>query len=76
MRVQRDKILHFFVGGGIIAFLYPFINLCAIAVLCVATISKEVWDYYDDETKKDVELWDIIATLAGGAVAYLLLVFA
>lgn len=64
---MTDKLLHFLVGSTIAAFALPFGTPLAAAAVLVAGIGREL-------VRPPFDVRDLLATLAGGAVAiYLML---
>jgi len=68
MKLPLDKVLHFLAGSVITSLTYWLLGLWSILLTLIAGVGKELWDYYDDSTKQDVELADMIATVLGGLV--------
>jgi len=67
LTLPLDKCLHFIVGVLIYAvahFISPIIGLVAVAI---AAVGKEVYDRYNKGT---VDLWDAVATIAGGLIGW------
>lgn len=65
-KVPFDKWLHFFAGLVITAFFAISLGWkCVLPVALVAGAAKEIFDYF---TTKKIELWDAVATIAGGFV--------
>lgn len=65
-KVPYDKWLH--VIGGLVVASFFAISLgwkCVLPVALVAGLLKEVFDYF---TTKNFDLWDWVATIAGGFV--------
>jgi hypothetical protein len=61
----NDKLFHFMAGSVAFAVVAPFgWTLAAAAVLAVGT-GKEVWDRVSGKGAPDI--WDAVATFAGGA---------
>jgi ABC-type nickel/cobalt efflux system permease component RcnA len=65
--IPLDKQAHFFSGGTIAAMALPFGLAVAVVVLGVAAFGKEVYDKFHPENHT-ADIWDAIATLAGGAL--------
>ncbi|NOX40505.1 MAG: hypothetical protein GXP05_08315 [Alphaproteobacteria bacterium] len=61
----QDKIAHIAVGFTISALIGGPIGL---AVATIAGAGKEIWDKYSGRGTPD--LWDFVATVAGGALAF------
>lgn len=71
-----DKIAHF-IGGFVVSFLCMALGLHPTDASNVATwvgIGKEVYDYFHPETHTS-DIWDCVATGAGGATASVLRLF-
>lgn len=68
--LARDKALHF-VGGFLIGLtVAPFFGISAMIPVALAGFGKEL---YDNISKKGTpELLDAVATIAGGAVAVII----
>jgi len=61
-----DKLVHFLAGAVLCAYVLMFVGpLVAIGLTVVAAVLKEMTDSLDGG---DVELLDIVATVAGGAL--------
>lgn len=64
-----DKLLHFIAGMVIFLIASYFMNFAIIPVIIIA-ICKEI---YDLKVKHSyIDIWDILATIFGGLVMYLL----
>ncbi len=68
--VPCDKQSHAFVGFVVALALTPFIGVFSLIVVGLLAAWKEVYDYLNKE-KHTPDLWDWIATVAGGIVGYL-----
>lgn len=73
-KIKRDKKLHALAGFSSTALLFPLLGVIfsLLGTLALAS-AKEVWDFVDGESMEDVEFWDWIATLIGGAIALILI---
>lgn len=69
MMIPHDKALH--IIAGTLAFaLGNLIHMdAAIAAVILAAVTKEMADWWTGKGTADV--WDIIATLAGGALGFI-----
>ena len=65
--IAQDKLIHFLGGLALYAMALPFGLPVACAVLLLAAIGKEVYDYCHRDAHTP-EIMDAVATLAGGAV--------
>ena len=71
--MKKDKFYHMIAGA--LAFLvgaFLFNNNIGLLFSILAGAGKEIYDIFDDETTKDVELFDFLATVAGGLIIYIL----
>ena len=71
-----DKQVHFLVGAVIalaLGYILPIVYGLAVAVLMGAI--KELYDHFHPATHT-VDVWDFVATAAGGAVGSLFVLFA
>ncbi len=75
MKIEKDKMLHFVVGGVIAIVVITFTGIPFWGVLAslIAGISKEVWDSTGRGTP---DVYDIVATLIGGIAIALVFVVA
>jgi hypothetical protein len=60
-----DKALHFIVGVLIYAVAHFISPVVGIIAVIVAAVGKEVYDYANRD-KHTPDVWDAVATLAGG----------
>jgi uncharacterized membrane protein len=70
LKLPHDKALHILVGVLLYAgfhFLSPMIGM---VVVTTAAISKEIYDYMHRD-KHTPDVWDAIATVAGGCVGFI-----
>ena len=67
---MNDKLLHF-IGGAVIALIGAFFSgpLAGLALAVVAGALKEIYDHLHPDGHT-VELWDFLATAAGGLLAF------
>ena len=67
MKIQQDKIKHFFGGAFIsaVAMIISFSPWFGILSAFLAGLIKEVWDYFHPEMHT-VDVWDLVATTLGG----------
>ncbi len=65
-----DKVMHFTVGMIIFIIANRFISFAVVPVI-IAALCKEI---YDLRFKRSyICIWDIMSTISGGLVAYLLI---
>lgn len=71
--IQPDKALHFIAGQAafIVAFLLSGNAEYGLAASCIAGVGKEAYDKIVKKGKIDV--FDALATIAGGLIPYLLM---
>ena len=56
-----------FIAGLVVGFLsYPFIGLYSFLFVFTLAIGKEIYDYFDDEDRTDVDILDAVFTIEGG----------
>lgn len=67
-----DKYLHF-LFGIVLGLSFLAIGNWSIILVLAASLGKEIWDVFDDETKEDVELMDFIASALGGWTTIMIL---
>lgn len=63
-----DKLAHF-LGGFFIATVFQFLGVLMIVPAIKVGLLKEMYDKYYKKTKFD--WYDLVSTVAGGVVAYL-----
>jgi hypothetical protein len=68
-RVPADKQAHALAGFIIAVVLTPFIGLYSVAVVALIALAKEIYDYVNKETHT-ADVWDLLVTIAGGALGY------
>lgn len=67
--IPLDKQAHF-LGGYSLSLTFGLINpLIGLAVVVLAAIGKEVYDYYHPLTHTP-DIWDIVATVSGGLIPF------
>ena len=67
--VPLDKQAHFICGLIIAAVLTPFIGWYSVIVVSMVATAKEIYD----DVNKDIhtsDVWDLLVTIAGGALGY------
>lgn len=72
--IPRDKILHFVVGFFLSSIVYTLTKgnvISSLSIALAASIAKELYDYYNP--KNQVDIWDAVATFAGGIVLVVLI---
>ena len=62
--IPVDKQLHLLVGCTVAGAMHPFGLLAAVLALLIVGVGKEVYDHFGNGT---VDVYDAIATFAGGA---------
>jgi hypothetical protein len=75
MKIEKDKMLHFVVGGVIAIVVITFTGIPFWGVLAslIAGIAKEVWDSTGRGTP---DVYDIVATVIGGIAIALVFIIA
>lgn len=67
--VALDKQAHFICGLIIAAVLAPFIGWYSVVLVSMVATAKELYD----DLNKDIhtpDVWDLLVTIAGGALGY------
>jgi hypothetical protein len=67
--VRADLQAHFICGLIIAAVLTPFIGWYSVVLVSMAATAKELYD----DLNKDIhtpDVWDLLVTIAGGALGY------
>lgn len=67
--VPLDKQAHFICGLIIAAVLTPFIGWYSVVLVSMVATAKELYD----DLNKDIhtpDVWDLLVTIAGGALGY------
>jgi hypothetical protein len=73
--IPADKVAHFAAGVVLYAMVMPFTDSAtALAFACIFGLFKEVYDMAKRE-KHTPDVWDALATVAGGCVGYLCTLF-
>lgn len=70
LSLPHDKALHIIVGVLVYAvahFVNPSVGMAAVVV---AAVGKEVYDYMHKD-KHTPDVWDAIATIGGGVIAFI-----
>lgn len=70
LSLPHDKALHIIVGVLVYAvahFVNPSVGMAAVVV---AAVGKEVYDYMHKD-KHTPDVWDAVATIGGGVVAFI-----
>jgi hypothetical protein len=74
--IPSDKVMHFAVGVVLFAVLLPFVgSITSMAVVATAAVGKEIYDYLNKDNHTP-DVWDALATIAGGGVGLLCVVLA
>jgi branched-subunit amino acid permease len=68
-QVAEDKFLHFICGFIIAAVLTPFIGWYSVLVVSIIATAKELYDDMNKDTHT-ADVWDLLVTIAGGALGY------
>jgi hypothetical protein len=68
-KVAEDKFLHFICGFIIAAVLTPFIGWYSVLVVSIIATAKELYDDMNKDTHT-ADVWDLLVTIAGGALGY------
>jgi hypothetical protein len=68
-KVPCDKQLHFACGFIIAAVLTPFIGWYSVVLVAMVATAKEIYDDVNKETHT-ADVWDLLVTIAGGALGY------
>ena len=71
-KVPVDKFLHFICGFIIAAVLTPFIGFYAVVIVAIIAALKEIYDYLHPESHT-ADFWDLIVTVLGGALGFVLI---
>lgn len=68
-KVPCDKQMHFICGFIIAAVLTPLIGWYSVVLVSLVATAKEIYD----DVNKDIhtpDVWDLLVTIAGGALGY------
>lgn len=68
-KVAEDKFMHFICGFIIAAVLTPFMGWYSVVLVAMVATAKEIYD----DVNKDIhtpDVWDLLVTIAGGALGY------
>ena len=68
-KVPCDKQMHFICGFIIAAVLTPFMGWYSVVLVSLVATAKEIYD----DVNKDIhtpDVWDLLVTIAGGALGY------
>jgi len=68
-KVPCDKQMHFICGFIIAAVLTPFIGWYSVVLVAMVATAKELYDDVNKETHT-ADVWDLLVTIAGGALGY------
>jgi hypothetical protein len=68
-KVPCDKQLHFICGFIIAAVLTPFIGWYSVVLVSMVATAKEIYDDVNKDTHT-ADVWDLLVTIAGGALGY------
>jgi len=68
-KVPCDKQMHMLCGFIIAAVLTPFIGFYAVIVVAIIALLKEIYDALHPD-KHTADFWDLLVTIAGGALGY------
>ena len=71
-KVPCDKQMHFICGFIIAAVLTPFIGFYAVVVVAIIALLKEIYDAFN-KTIHTPDTWDLIVTVLGGALGFVLI---
>jgi hypothetical protein len=71
-KIPCDKQMHFLSGFIIAAVLTPFIGAYSILVVAVIAALKEIYDALHPD-KHTADFWDLLVTIAGGALGFVLI---
>lgn len=68
--IPSDKVFHFAGGAILFALAVPFVGaVYALAAVVAVGLLKEVYDYMN-KANHTPDIWDAIATAAGGALCF------
>lgn len=68
--IPADKVFHFAGGAILFALALPFLSATyALAAVLIAGFAKEVYDFCHKD-KHTPDIWDSLATFAGGSICY------
>ncbi len=67
--VPLDKQAHFICGLIIAVVLTPFIGWYSVIVVSMIATAKEIYDDMHKDTHT-ADVWDLLVTIAGGALGY------
>lgn len=68
--IPADKVFHFAGGTILFALALPFTGpVYAVAAVTIVGFAKEVYDSVNKDTHTP-DIWDALATAAGGALGY------
>jgi hypothetical protein len=68
-RVPADKQAHALAGFIIAAVLTPFIGWSSVVLVAMVATAKEIYDDVNKDTHT-ADVWDLLVTIAGGALGY------
>ena len=68
-RVPADKQAHALAGFIIAAVLTPFIGWYSVVLVAMVATAKEIYDDVNKDTHT-ADVWDLLVTIAGGALGY------
>jgi len=68
--VPCDKLGHFVAGVFIYAIFHFVSPLFGLAMVAVAAIGKEIYDYLHRD-KRTPDIWDAVATMLGGVLGFI-----
>jgi hypothetical protein len=68
-KVPCDKQMHFICGFIIAAVLTPFIGWYSVVLVAMVATAKEIYDDVNKDTHT-ADVWDLLVTIAGGALGY------
>ena len=71
-KIPCDKQMHFICGFIIAAVLTPFIGWYSTLVVSIIATAKEVYDYLH-KTIHTPDTWDLVVTVLGGALGFVLI---
>jgi|LakMenE18May11ns_1017448.scaffolds.fasta_scaffold9574208_3 hypothetical protein len=70
--IPADKQMHFISGLIIAAVLTPFIGWYSTVVVSIIATAKEVYDYLNKAIHTP-DTWDLVVTVLGGALGFVLI---
>jgi hypothetical protein len=68
-RVPADKQAHALAGFIIAAVLTPLIGWYSVVLVSMVATAKEIYDDVNKDTHT-ADVWDLLVTIAGGALGY------